>query len=550
VELDAEYRHLVGRGTHHCAAARTSSPRPGARALAFRPIADLDARDDSIVPVIGTASQTATARPIGIPREAAGSAEQAMRRHRHAKIVATVGPASSSPEMLKTLFLAGVDTFRLNFSHGTHEDHLAIHGAIRRLEGEVGRPIGIMQDLQGPKIRVGTVAGGKLVLAAGETIRFVLEGEGGGKDAIPLHHPEIFAAIIPGQDLLIDDGRVRVRVTGLGFDHIDAKVVVPGVISDRKGVNLPGTMLDLSPLTKKDRVDLAFGLELGVDWVALSFVQKPSDIIEARGLIGDRAGIMTKVEKPSALDSIDDIVRLSDAIMVARGDLGVEIPHEDVPGRQKELIRACRHMVKPVVVATQMLDSMVASPTPTRAEASDVATAIYDGADAVMLSAESASGQYPREAVDMMDRIICRTEQHKLYRSLIRATDPEVELTPPHAVAAAAASLADSIEAAAIVAFTSTGTTAARIARRRPAEPILTITPSELVSRQLTLLWGAHSVLAEDIHSYDEMVDHAQRVAVSEGFAKADDYIVVVAGVPFGTAGTTNNLRVVRVGRE
>jgi pyruvate kinase len=473
-----------------------------------------------------------------------------MRRHRHAKIVATVGPASSSPEMLKTLFLAGVDTFRLNFSHGTHDDHLAIHKAIRALEGEIGRPIGIMQDLQGPKIRVGTVQDGKLVLVPGETIRFVLEGEGGGKDAIPLHHPEIFAAIAPGQDLLIDDGRVRVKVTSLGSDFIEARVVIPGVISNRKGVNLPGTLLDLSPLTKKDRIDLAFGLELGVDWVALSFVQKPSDIIEARGLIGDRAGIMTKVEKPSALDRIDDIVRLSDAIMVARGDLGVEIPHEDVPGRQKELIRACRHAVKPVVVATQMLDSMVASPTPTRAEASDVATAIYDGADAVMLSAESASGQYPREAVEMMDRIIRRTEEHKLYRSLIRATDPEIEDTPPHAVAAAAASLADSINAAAIVAFTSTGTTAARIARRRPAEAILTITPSQIVSRQMSLLWGAHSVLSDDIHSYEEMVQRAERIALSEEFAKPGDYIVVVAGVPFSKAGTTNNLRVVRVGGE
>jgi pyruvate kinase len=473
-----------------------------------------------------------------------------MRRHRHAKIVATVGPASASPEMLKALFLAGVDTFRLNFSHGTHDDHAAVHAAIRRLERETGRPIGILQDLQGPKIRVGTVKAGRLQLTAGETIRFVLSGQDGDKDAIPLPHPEIFAAIIPGQELLIDDGRVRVKVKGLGFDHIDAEVVIPGVISNRKGVNLPGTILDLSPLTEKDRRDLAFGLELGVDWVALSFVQKPSDIIEARGLIGDRAGVMTKVEKPSALDRIDDIVRLSDAIMVARGDLGVEIPHEDVPGRQKELIRTCRNAVKPVIVATQMLDSMVACPTPTRAEASDVATAIYDGADAVMLSAESASGQYPLEAVAMMDRIIRRTEQHKLYRSLVRATEPEIELTPPHAVAAAAAGLADAIEAAVIVAFTSTGTTAARIARRRPAEPILSLTPSELVARQMTLLWGAHSVRTEEIHSYNEMVTHAQRHALEEDFALPEQLLVVVAGVPFGKSGTTNNLRVVRVGES
>ena len=347
-----------------------------------------------------------------------------MRRFRHAKIVATVGPASASPEMLRRLFLAGVDTFRLNFSHGTQADHAVVHAAIRALEHEVGRPIGILQDLQGPKIRLGTLAGGRLDVVPGESLRFVLDGAEGGRDAIPLPHPEIFAAVAPGQDLLIDDGRVRVRVTGLTRDSIIAEVVIGGTLSNRKGVNLPGTLLDVSPLTAKDRADLAFGLELGVDWVALSFVQKPSDVIEARGLIGDRAGIMTKVEKPQALERIDDIIRLSDAVMVARGDLGVEIPQEDVPGRQKELIRACRLAVKPVVVATQMLDSMVSAPTPTRAEASDVATAIYDGADAVMLSAESATGKFPVETVEMMARIIHRTETHKLYRSLITASDP------------------------------------------------------------------------------------------------------------------------------
>src|SRR3954447_3889441 len=470
-----------------------------------------------------------------------------MRRHRHAKIIATVGPASSSPEMLHALFLAGVDTFRLNFSHGTQDDHAKVHAAIRALEKEVGRPIGIMQDLQGPKIRVGTVAGGRLEVAPGETIRFVLEGSDGGKDAIPLHHPEIFAAVAPGQELLIDDGRVRVKVVGLTSDSIDAEVVIGGVISNRKGVNLPGTLLDLSPLTTKDRADLAFGLELGVAWVALSFVQKPADLIEARALIGDRAGVMTKVEKPQALERIDDIIRLSDAVMVARGDLGVEIPHEDVPGRQKELIRACRLAVKPVVVATQMLDSMVNAPAPTRAEASDVATAIYDGADAVMLSAESASGRYPVEAVAMMDRIVRKTEQHKLYRSILEASEPEVEDTPPHAVAAAAADLARVTRAAAIVAFTSSGTTAARIARKRPEVPILAATPDEKVSRQLCLLWGAHSVRSDDVGSYEEVIGRAEAHAVSEEFAKANDLVVVVFGLPFGTAGTTNNLRVLQM---
>jgi len=324
-------------------------------------------------------------------------------------------------------------------------------------------------------------------------------------------------------------------------------VIVGGVISNRKGVNLPGASLDLSPLTAKDRADLAFGLELGVDWVTLSFVQKPADMIEARGLIGDRAGLVAKIEKPQALDRIEDIIGLSDAVMIARGDLGVEIPHEDVPGRQKELVRACRLAVKPVIVATQMLDSMVAAPTPTRAEASDVATAIYDGADAVMLSAETASGQYPRQAVEMMDRIIRSTERHKMYRALIEASEPTVEETASHAVAAAAADLASAIHAAAIVAYTSSGSTAARIARRRPALPTLALTPSVAVSRRLCLLWGAYSILSSDVHSYEEMVERAAELAVGREFAARGDNIVVVAGIPFGRAGTTNNLRVVSV---
>ena len=472
-----------------------------------------------------------------------------MHRHRRAKIVATVGPASSSPEMLKTLFLAGVDTFRLNFSHGSQDGHAKVHAAIRALEQESGRPIGILMDLQGPKIRVGTLRDGKITVKPGESIRFVKSGADGDRSTIPLPHPEIFAAIAPNHDLLIDDGRVRVRVTGIGDDTIDAKVIVGGTISNHKGVNLPGTVLDLSPLTPKDRSDLEFGLRLGVDWVALSFVQRPSDVIEARALIGDRAGVMVKIEKPAALDRIDDIIQLSDAVMVARGDLGVEIPPEAVPGRQKELVRACRLAVKPVIVATQMLDSMVAAPTPTRAEASDVATAVYDGADAVMLSAESATGGYPRETVEMMERIITSTEQHKMYRSLIEATQPGEEQTAPHAVATAAGDLASVIHSKAIVAYTSSGTTAARVARKRPSQPILAITPSLATSRRLCLLWGAHSVFSEDVQSYEEMVDRASRLARTQGFASGGDLLVVVAGIPFAQAGTTNNIRVVKLDR-
>lgn len=471
-----------------------------------------------------------------------------MRRHRHAKIVATVGPASASPEMLKSLFMAGADTFRLNFSHGTYEDHARVHAAIRALEKGVGRPIGILQDLQGPKIRIGTLQNGRIEIERGQTIRFVRAGENGDAQSIPLPHPEIFAAIMPGDALLIDDGRVRVLVTELGDDYFGAEVVIGGVISNRKGINLPQTALNLSPLTEKDRRDLSFGLELGVDWVALSFVQRASDILEAKGLIGGRAGLIAKIEKPAALDHIADILPVADGIMVARGDLGVEIPHEYVPGRQKELVRLCRQAAKPVIIATQMLDSMVNAPTPTRAEASDVATAIYDGADAVMLSAESASGKYPEEAVAMMDRIIRSTEGHKLYASIVSASEPEVDRTSPHAVAAAAADLSAAIDAACIVAFTSSGVTPTRIARKRAKATILTITPDQSVARRMALLWGAHSVLSDDIHSYEEMVAVAERAALSERFASHGDNIIIVAGIPFARAGTTNNLRVIHLG--
>lgn len=473
-----------------------------------------------------------------------------MRRRRRAKIVATVGPACSSPAMLLKMFQAGVDTFRLNFSHGDREGHAGVHAAIRNIERTVGRPIGILQDLQGPKIRLGKLNGGRIAIGAGDTVRFAFDEDAAGKDSVPLPHPEVFAAIAPGHDLFIDDGRIRLKVTRLGANYADAIATAGGWISDRKGVNLPDTTLNLSPLTAKDRADLSFGLELGVDWVALSFVQRAGDLLEARALIGDKAGLIAKIEKPSALDRIDDIIGLADGIMVARGDLGVEIPPEDVPGRQKELVQACRRAVKPVIVATQMLDSMTANPSPTRAEASDVATAIYDGADAVMLSAESASGSYPLEAVEMMDRIIRRTEEHKLYRSIIAASQSKIEQTPPHAVAEAAANLAEAIGATAIAAFTSSGITASRIARRRSEVPILAITPDVGTLRRLTLCWGIHGVISEDVHSYEQMVHRSSELALAEKFVEQGDALVVVAGIPFTQRGTTNNLRVVQVGRQ
>ena len=470
-----------------------------------------------------------------------------MRRARKAKIVATLGPASSSPEMIRKLFEAGADVFRLNFSHGTHADHKERYDTIRALEKEVGHPICILQDLQGPKIRIGTLKNGPVTLVNGTTVRFRLSSEPGDGALISLPHPEVVKNIMPGHALMIDDGKLRLECTGCGDDYFDARVIVGGVMSERKGVNLPDTVLPISPLTEKDRRDLEFGLSIGVDWIALSFVQRKSDVMEAQALIKGRAAIMAKIEKPQALECIDDIVALVDGVMVARGDLGVEIPPEDVPGRQKELIRVCRQAAKPVIVATQMLESMIKSPSPTRAEASDVATAIYDSADAVMLSAESASGDFPVEAVSMMDRIISHTESHKLYRSLIEEIEPTPEHTTAHAIAAAAADVADAIGAAGIVAFTGSGTTSMRTARKRPLVPILSLSSSTAIARRLVMLWGTHSIPTEEIHTYDEMVESAKKHALDTGLAKSGERIVIIAGIPFATIGTTNNIRVVRI---
>jgi pyruvate kinase len=470
-----------------------------------------------------------------------------MRRQRKAKIIATLGPSSSDPAVIRQLFTAGADVFRLNFSHGSHEDHRRRLQAIRALEAEVGRPIGVLQDLQGPKIRIGRLKSEPVTLETDATITLALGEAPGDASRVSLPHPEVFQNIMPGHRIMIDDGKLQLEAVRCDTDKVEARVLVGGPLSDRKGVNLPQTELPISPLTDKDRTDLAFGLELGVDWVALSFVQRPADVIEAQSLINGRAGVMAKIEKPAALGRIEDIIALVDAVMVARGDLGVEIPPEDVPGKQKELVRACRMAGKPVVIATQMLESMIKAPSPTRAEASDVATAIYDSADAVMLSAESASGDWPVEAVAMMDRIVSHTESHKLYRSIIEALQPSPEHTTPHAIAAAAADVADAIGAAAIVAFTASGTTALRAARKRPAVPIISISPEAGIARRLALLWGTHSISSTEISSYDEMIDSARRHALADGFAEPEDRLVVVAGIPFGRRGSTNNIRVMRV---
>ena len=467
-----------------------------------------------------------------------------MKRSRRAKIVATLGPASSTEAQIRALFDDGADVFRLNFSHGSQADHAERLRIIRKIEQEVGRPIGVLLDLQGPKLRIGTIAGGKIQLGVGARWRLDMDLTPGDASRAPLPHPEIFAAVHAGAELLVDDGKVRLRIDRSGADFAETTVLVGGPVSDHKGVNVPGVVLPIPPLTPKDREDLAFGLdELGVDWVALSFVQRPEDIAEARALIGERAWLMAKLERPSAIEHLEAIVELCDGIMVARGDLGVEMPPEQLPELQRRIVRVCRRLGKPVVVATQMLESMIASPVPTRAEASDVATAVYDGADAVMLSAESAAGAFPREAVSMMDRIIARVEQDPTYRAGLEATHTSPEATVPDAMCCALRRVAGLLAPPVTITYTSSGFTGLRAARERPAAPILGMTPSLAVARRLALVWGVHALPAPVVREVGEMVAHACRAAREERFARPGEYVAIVAGLPFGR-GNTNLLHI------
>jgi len=475
------------------------------------------------------------------------AARTRLRRHRRTKIVATLGPASSTPEIIARLFHAGADVFRLNFSHGTHADHAARLATIRDLESQAGRPIGVLADVQGPKLRVGMFGGGRVHLQTGQNFRLDLNPVPGDAGRVQLPHPEIIAAAAIGTMLLLDDGKLRLRVVARREDHLECEVVVGGPLSDRKGVNVPDVVLPIPALTAKDREDLAFALDHGVDYIGLSFVQRPEDVAEAKALTGGRAWIMTKLEKPQALENLDAILALSDAVMVARGDLGVELPPEEVPLVQKRVVRAARQLGRPVVVATQMLESMINAPAPTRAEASDVATAVFDGADAVMLSAETAAGQFPFEAVNMMDRIVSRVEQDPGWRSIIEASRPEPEHSSADAIAAAARQVAHTIGARAIAAYTASGSTGLRVARERPEAPVLGITTEESTARRLAVVWGVHAVVTPLTHTMTETVARATRIAQQEGFAEGGEEIVVVAGVPFGQAGTTNALRVARV---
>ena len=462
-------------------------------------------------------------------------------------MLATLGPASASAERIRALFEAGADAFRINMSHGDPDTQMQLIARVRQLESELGRPMTVLADLQGPKLRVGVFANRSVELVEGQRFRLDSSPAPGDATRVELPHPEILRVVQPGDRLLLDDGKLGLRVIAVGDDHIETEVLVAGVLSNNKGVNVPDAVLPLPALTEKDRHDLAMALEAGVDWVALSFVQRSDDVAEARKLIRGRARLMAKIEKPAALNDIDGIIELSDAIMVARGDLGVELPPQEVPGVQKRLVALARRAGKPVVVATQMLESMIEVPSPTRAEVSDVANAIYDGADAVMLSAESAAGKWPVEAVAMMDAIAREVEHDWAYQRQIEFVETAPEPTTADALCQAARSVQKTVAAAAVVCFTTSGSTARRVARERIPSHLLILTPRLATARQLGLTWGVHAVHTRDVHNFEEMVGKSKRMALRNQMAGAGDRLVIMAGVPFGVPGSTNVLHVVSV---
>jgi len=473
-----------------------------------------------------------------------------MRRLRRTKIVATLGPSSSDQATIARLFQAGADVFRINMSHTSHDAMRKLHAAIRAVEQDCGRPIGILADLQGPKLRVGTFKDDKVMLEKGAQFVFDDDQTPGDASRVYLPHPEILAALEPGHTMLLDDGKIRLTTIETSPKRAVTRVEVGGKLSARKGVSLPDTTIGSSALTEKDRTDLEACLDAGVDWVALSFIQRPEDIAEAKKITRGRAVVMAKIEKPQAVTRLAEIMDFTDAVMVARGDLGVELPLEKVPGIQKQITRAARRAGKPVVVATQMLESMISNPVPTRAEVSDVATAIFEGADAVMLSAESAAGQYPIEAVATMNRIAEEVETDAIYRSIIDAQRSPPEATGADAIADAARQIAETLALPATVCWTSSGSTALRVARERPSSPVVAISPNVSTGRRLAGVWGVHCIVVADAHDLDVMVDRACRLAFREGFARAGQRIIICAGVPLGTPGATNMVRIAFVGAE
>ncbi len=466
-----------------------------------------------------------------------------MKRARRARIVATLGPASRAPGTVKALAQAGVDVFRLNFSHGSHEDHAAALKAVRGAEMALNRPLGVLADLQGPKLRLGRFKDVEIAVKPGHRMRFDLDPTPGDETRVQMPHPEIFKALREGMLLLLDDGRVRLRVGKRSDEWAEVTVESGSKLSDRKGVAVPEAVIPVSALTPKDREDLAFALRMGVDWVALSFVQKPEDMAELKRIVNGQAACLAKIEKPAALADLEAILDYCDGVMVARGDLGVEMDPEEVPVAQKQIVRAARNRGVPVIVATQMLESMTSAPAPTRAEASDVANAVYEGADALMLSAETASGDYPLEAVSIMNRIIERVEKDPLWPGLMSAEDPDMAEQDVDALVSAARKAADAPSTACLVVFTTLGGTARRLSRERPLKPILALTPNPNTARRLALVWGLEPRLGDQPASLEDVTDAAVESAVDYDLCAPGQRILILAGTPFGAPGAANLLR-------
>ncbi len=467
-----------------------------------------------------------------------------MIRHRRTRIVATLGPATRAADMVMKCAVAGVDVFRLNFSHGAHADHTAALEAVRAAEAALDRPLAVLADLQGPKFRLGDFTAGKVSMAQGDVIRLDSDPTPGDARRVHLPHPEVLRVLVPGADLLLDDGRVRLVVTATGEGWAEARVDAGDALSDHKGIAIPGVVIPVPAMTAKDRVDLDHALRIGVDWIALSFVQRAQDMADLRRLVEGRASILAKIEKPAALRDLEAILDASDGLMVARGDLGVELAPEEVPVAQKLIVRAARRRGVPVIVATQMLESMTASPSPTRAEASDVAGGVYEGADALMLSAESAAGAYPLEAISMMDRIIRRVEGDPSWPALMRAEHGEDADEDVDALIAAATRAAEMRSTAALVAYTTTGGTARRLARERPAHPILAIAPDVGVARRLALVWGLEPRVVRQPRGVAALTDEAAHMAADLGLAAPGGRLLIIAGPPLGSPGAANLMRI------
>jgi pyruvate kinase len=467
---------------------------------------------------------------------------------RRAKIVATLGPATSSYENIRAVIEAGVDVARMNLSHGSYEVHDAVYANVRRAAADVAKPVAVLVDLQGPKIRLGKFEAGPYDLEVGDILTITTEDVVGTKDLVGTTFKGLPNDVAAGDFLLIDDGKVKVEVVSTDGVRVVTRCIVAGPISNNKGINLPGVAVNVPALSEKDEADLRWGLRLGADYIALSFVRNAADVDRVQEIMaeeGRKVPVIAKIEKPQAVDALEEIIDAFDGIMVARGDLGVELPLEAVPIVQKRAVELSRRMAKPVIVATQMLESMISSPVPTRAETSDVANAVLDGADAVMLSGETSVGEYPVITVSTMARIVASTEDHGLERIPPLGTKPR---TQGGAITLAAAEVADFVGAKYVCVFTESGDSARRMSRLRFPIPMKAFTPDEAIRRRMALTWGIESFLVDRVNHTDAMYRQVDDILLERGLAQIGDSVVVISGSPPGTPGSTNDMRVHVIG--